>query len=83
MIGHVQTDEQEATAKRVICAHCRKAVIPHEETDRGSLCRKSVETATEIWVSWVIDGVTYRKKLKGKILAVEGGKSSTRKVGQP
>ena len=71
LIGHVATDELEGIAKRVMCAHCRKAVIPHEETDRGALCRKSVESSTEIWVSFVIDGVTYRKLLKGRLSVVD------------
>jgi hypothetical protein len=66
----VQSDEHEATAKREICARCRRSVVPHEDTDHGPLCRPCTLDATEIRLEYVIDGRIYSKRLKGTIRPV-------------
>jgi hypothetical protein len=70
MIAAVQSDEQEPTAKREICARCGKPVIPHELSDQGPLCRPCTLEATEIRLEYVIDGRIFSKKLKGNIRSV-------------
>jgi hypothetical protein len=66
----LQSDEHEATAKRDICARCRRSVIPHEDTNEGPLCRPCTLEATEIRLEYVIDGRIYSKRLKGNLRAV-------------
>lgn len=66
----IQTDEHEPTTKREICARCHRSVIPHEDTDHGTLCRPCTLEATEIRLEYVIDGRIYSKRLKGALRAV-------------
>lgn len=68
-------DEHEASAKREICVGpCRKSIIPHEYTDEGPICRKDADSATEVKLQWVINGRTFTKTLKGRIVVVETSK---------
>ena len=70
----LQSDEHEPTAKREVCARCRRSVIPHEETNHGPLCRPCCLEATEIRLEYVIDGRIYSKRLKGTIRPVTTAK---------
>jgi len=74
VIGHLNTDEQDSSAKRIVCAVCRKPSIAHEETEQGALCRLCANSATEIRLDYVIGGRVYTKKLKRLITAVESEK---------
>jgi hypothetical protein len=71
MIAAVQSEEQELTAKREICARCGKPVIPHELSDQGPPCRPCTLGATEIRLEYVIDGRIFSKKLKGNLRSVK------------
>jgi hypothetical protein len=68
MLGHVQSPDYEPTARRSICAACRKPSIAHEETDNGPLCRKCVSSATAIRVDYVINGQVFTKRLKSALV---------------
>ena len=70
MLGHVASPEYAPTAKRAVCAGCGKVKIPHEETDKGPLCRNCVSAATTIRIDYVISGRVFSKFLRGNIAAV-------------
>ena len=72
----LQSDEHEATAKREMCARCRRSVVPHEDTHLGPLCRPCTLDATEIRLEYVIDGRIYSKRLKGALRAITPAKAA-------
>jgi hypothetical protein len=76
MLGHVQSPDYEPTARRSICAGCRKPSIAHEETDQGTLCRKCVSSATTIRIDYIINGQVFTKRLKGALVAAPSKKKS-------